>query len=88
MDTWGYVRTQFQQSFRLSGGPSGFISRGEEIVLVTVIDCVDLGVQQAGEDMQQPSAIPLSPDDVPPSPARRQLRKTRIFRHDPGTEEP
>jgi PH domain len=99
LDTWGYVRTQFQQSFRLSGGPSGFISRGEEIVLVTVMDCVDLGVVQGGEDaqqtlqqhQQQQSAIPLSPDDIPPSPARRQLRKTRIFRQfldDPGAEDP
>jgi hypothetical protein len=95
LDTWGYVRTQFQQNFRLSGGPSGFISRGEEIVLVTVIDCVDLGIH-AGEETQQTSqqqhsGVPSSPDDIPPSPARRQPRKSRMFRQfidDLGAEDP
>ncbi|KAL7498106.1 hypothetical protein ACHAWT_006017 [Skeletonema menzelii] len=31
-DTWGTIRTTFKQQFRLSGGPSGRIFRGDEVV--------------------------------------------------------
>ena len=31
-DTWGTIRTTFKQIFQLSGGPSGRISRGDEVV--------------------------------------------------------
>ena len=36
-DTWGTIRTTFKQQFRLSGGPSGRIFRGDEVVQLELI---------------------------------------------------
>ncbi|KAL7571738.1 hypothetical protein ACA910_002837 [Epithemia clementina (nom. ined.)] len=36
-DTWGVVNTYFQQNFLVTGGPSGRITRGEEIVRVSLV---------------------------------------------------
>mmetsp|Transcript_16479 Transcript_16479/g.24483 ORF Transcript_16479/g.24483 Transcript_16479/m.24483 type:complete len:171 (-) Transcript_16479:2361-2873(-) len=36
-DTWGTIRTTFKQQFRLSGGPSGRIFRGDEVVQLDLL---------------------------------------------------
>ena len=36
-DTWGTIRTTFKQQFRLSGGPSGRIFRGDEVVQLELV---------------------------------------------------
>ncbi len=36
-DTWGTIRTTFKQQFRLSGGPSGRIFRGDEVVQLELL---------------------------------------------------
>ena len=41
-DTWGVVDTYFQQSFLVTGGPSGRITRGEEIVRVSLLQTGDI----------------------------------------------
>lgn len=55
IDTWAVMKTSFQQSFTLTGGPSGRIVRGEEVVRVTLVKC----------NLQEADA-----DDAPPSPRR------------------
>ena len=45
-DTWAVIRAHFQQSFRVTGGTGGRISRGEEVVKVSLI-------QIGGKDVVQ-----------------------------------
>ena len=66
VDTWALVRTSFQQSFRLTGGPGGRILRGEEVVKVTILRC------KTNEPEQR------DVDEPPPSP--RRIRKKSLFR--------
>uniref|UniRef100_A0A7S3LA09 PH domain-containing protein n=1 Tax=Amphora coffeiformis TaxID=265554 RepID=A0A7S3LA09_9STRA len=73
LDTWALVRTSFQQSFRLTGGPGGRILRGEEVVRVTIIRCKT-------DDPEQQEA-----DGPPPSPRRN--RKKSLFRSFSTNEE-
>lgn len=65
-DTWAVVRTSFQQSFRLTGGPGGRIMRGEEVVRVTIASF-------RSEDIEAQEI-----DEPPPSPRRN--RKKSLFR--------
>ena len=65
LDTWARVRTTFQQTFRLSGGPGGRILRGEEVVRVTL--------------MQSKSDEEDALEDETPSTPRRKVKKS-IFR--------
>jgi len=40
-DTWAIIRAHFLQAFKITGGPNGRIMRGEEIVRLSVVDCLD-----------------------------------------------
>jgi hypothetical protein len=40
-DTWANIRAHFIQAFRITGGSNGRIMRGEEIVRVSVVDCIE-----------------------------------------------
>jgi hypothetical protein len=40
LDNWATVRADFLQTLRLTGGPHGRITRCEEVVCVTVVDCI------------------------------------------------
>jgi hypothetical protein len=66
-DTWAILRTTFLQSFRVTGGSHGRIVRGEELVHVSVVDCIDM-LEDASELVE------------PASPGRRTSRNRRIFR--------
>lgn len=65
LDTWAVIRTHFLQTLRVTGGPNGRISRGEETVRISVVDCLEL----------PDSEIP----EPPKSPNRRKSRM--IFRN-------
>jgi hypothetical protein len=66
-DTWAVLRTTFLQNFRITGGSHGRIERGEELVHVSVVDCIDM-LEDAPELVE------------PASPGRRTSRNRRIFR--------
>lgn len=66
-DTWAVVRTSFQQSFRLTGGPGGRIMRGEEVVRVVIVRC------QTEENVQQEVNEPQI------SPRRKKKNLFRSF---------
>jgi hypothetical protein len=66
-DTWAILRTTFLQNFRITGGSHGRIVRGEELVHVSVVDCIDM--QEDAPELVEP-----------PSPGRRTSRNRRIFR--------
>jgi hypothetical protein len=40
-DTWALIRATFLQSFRVTGGATGRILRGEEMVRLTVLNCLE-----------------------------------------------
>ena len=87
-DTWAVVRTSFQQSFRLTGGPGGRIMRGEEVVRVVIVRC-----QTEENEQQEVNEPPISPrrkkknlfrsfsatDDGPPLPEDLNASKTNIL---------
>jgi len=64
-DTWATIRAHFLQSFRVNGGPNGRIHRGEEIVRVSVVDCIDVGEAQ---------------DSAPDEPGSPRQRSRKIFK--------
>jgi hypothetical protein len=67
-DTWAILRTTFLQNFQITGGSHGRIMRGEELVHVSVVDCIDM-LEDAPESVE------------PASPSRRTSRNhRRIFR--------
>jgi hypothetical protein len=74
-DTWARLRTKFIQNFRITGGHHGRIMRGEELVHVSVVNCID-----TMEEAQDLPAEPLSP-------SRRTSRNRRIFRSFNNSEE-
>lgn len=40
-DTWALIRAHFLQAFTITGGPSGRMKRGEEIVCLSVVECLE-----------------------------------------------
>lgn len=58
-DTWAILRTTFLQNFRIRGGSHGRIMRGEELVHISVVDCIDM----------------LEDEPEPASPGRRRNRR-------------
>lgn len=80
LDTWATIRAHFLQSFRLTGGANGRILRGEEIVRVSVADCID---PAAALD---PSTDIVATAEDPSSPNRRSQNR-RIFRRFSTSEE-
>ena len=76
-DTWGVLNTHFQQSFRVTGGPSGRITRGEEIVRVSLVQYYGAG--------SVADAPPPPPDVDAVSPKRN--RKGRKLRNASTAEE-
>jgi len=67
-DKWGVIQAHFLQAFKITGGPNGRIMRGEEIVRLSVVDCI-------GSDSAQANAEggPISPTSM-----RARLNR-RIF---------
>lgn len=69
-DTWATIRAHFLQAFRISGGPNGRIMRGEEIVRLSVVNCLE------------PSPQPATNSDFAVSPTSMRARiNRRIFRN-------
>ena len=68
LDNWATIRAHFLQTLRVTGGPNGRITRGEEVVGVSIVDCITLPATE--QDLHDP----------PPSPSRR-TRNRRLFRN-------
>jgi hypothetical protein len=72
-DTWVNIRAHFLQAFRITGGPNGRIMRGEEIVRLSVVDCIE--------------PLPASAEaGLSPSSMRARLNR-RMFRHGGSIDE-
>mmetsp|Transcript_23858 Transcript_23858/g.66204 ORF Transcript_23858/g.66204 Transcript_23858/m.66204 type:complete len:633 (-) Transcript_23858:286-2184(-) len=67
-DTWALIRTHFQQSFRVTGGPAGTISRGEEVVRVSL---VEVGGEKVAESETEHGNS---------TPSKKNRGASRIFR--------
>jgi PH domain len=68
-DTWAVIQAHFLQAFRIYGGATGRIMRGEEVVRFSVLNCLDPSPHLATEG-------PLSP-----STSMRSRINRRIFRN-------
>jgi PH domain len=75
LDNWATVQADFLQAFRITGGPNGRISRGEEIVRLKIVDCLDPTPPQQQHHQQQHDGGALSPTSM-----RARLNR-RIFRN-------
>jgi hypothetical protein len=80
LDNWATIQADFLQAFRITGGPNGRISRGEEIVRLKIIDCLDPTPVQQQQQQQQDGGA-LSPTSM-----RARLNR-RIFRNPSNTND-
>lgn len=69
-DTWATIQAHFLQAFRISGGPNGRIMRGEEIVRLSVVNCLD----------PSPQLVATAEGTLSPTSMRARINR-RIFRY-------
>jgi hypothetical protein len=70
-DTWATIKAYFLQSFRVNGGVNGRIMRGEEIVRISVADCLAPSGYEHG----------IGGGDGEPSSPNTRRRSLRLFRN-------
>ena len=75
-DKWAVIQAHFLQAFKITGGPNGRIRRGEEVVRLSVVDCI--GVETAAAGVAA-SAACVEGTMISPSTMRARLNR-RIFR--------
>jgi hypothetical protein len=59
LDTWATVRTDFLQELKMTGGPNGRITRGEETVRVSVLDCIGGSSEPAAASPKRSKSLRL-----------------------------
>jgi PH domain len=68
-DTWAIIQAHFLQAFRISGGSTSRIMRGEEVVRFSVVNCLE------------PSPYQVSEGVLSPTTSMRARINRRIFRN-------
>ncbi|GKY92425.1 hypothetical protein MPSEU_000213100 [Mayamaea pseudoterrestris] len=79
-DTWATIKAYFLQSFRVNGGVNGRIMRGEEIVRLSVADCLPSTLNRLGTHVEDAEAHS-------PNTRRRSLRIFRNASNDSNADE-